>query len=294
MTITFHLPEPLPKVILLEEQVPDGWTVADISYDGVVLDGKLTWVFANEFGNYPPPSQVTYVLIAKTSEEAVFTGTVAIPEIFEIGGDTETEELCPCFSGDTNCDLRLSVGEAASLLVCWRTGDCGIGLAAKGLSLWIGGECYERTGENQYTNVTCPEKDSQAADELKVAKDSLSSATRSLPDCYGAGQAFEVTISLGLSTPTPQVVLLEDQVPTGWVVSNISNNGTFSAGKVRWSFVDGLGNYPPPAQVSYTLTPQASGAVEFSGTLADPEESLVVGDEIIEECPLTVEFWQEY
>jgi hypothetical protein len=105
-------------------------------------------------------------------------------------------------------------------------------------------------------------------------------AERDLPDCYTPGEMLNVSITLFLSDPPPGVVLLEDTVPSGWVASNISNNGAFSGGKVKWSFVDGLGNYPPPSSVSYSLTPplEATGAVSFAGILASPDESPVGGD----------------
>jgi hypothetical protein len=294
VTITLKLESPLPPIVLLEEQIPAGWTATEISNGGELLEGMITWSFVEGFGNDPLPAQVTYTLTAQTSEDAVFTGTIAIPDVFQIGGETSTEEECPCYAGDTNCDLRLTIGEAATLLNCWRAGGCAIGEAAQGLTLWLGGECYERIGENQFENVPCNAKSTQSHRAPRMEKDGPSSAIRTIPDCYTTGQAFEVMIALNLSSPLPQVVLMEDQVPDGWAVSNISNNGILSAGKVRWSFIEGLGNYPPPTQVSYTVMPQANGTVEFSGTLAVPEESQITGEGSIEECLLAVEFWSEY
>lgn len=294
VTITFQLDSPFPSIILLEEFIPAGWTVSDISNGGELLDGKISWIFVEGLLNYPPPKQVTYSLTAQTNEKALFIGTIAIPELFQISGDISTPEECPCYAGDTNCNMQVTIGEAAALLNCWRAGNCRIGEAAKGLTLWLGGECYERTGENQFQNIPCATETIQSPLSQRIEKDGLSSAIRDLPDCYVAGQTFTTMITLNLPSPTPQVVLVEDQVPIGWVVSSISNNGSFSAGKVRWSFVEGLGNYPPPAQISYTLLPQADGTMEFSGTLADPEESSILGDEVIEECPLAIEFWNDY
>ncbi len=263
-----------------------------MSYGGQIEGNTITWSFVEGFGVYPPPAEVTYEITAHISEEAVFTGTIALPEVFSISGGTTTEELCPFYSADTNYDLRLTIGEAATLLLCWLSGDCEIGEAAAGLTLWLGGECYERTGTNKYENVSCTSNGKETT--TKASKGTTATATRSLPGCFTQGQELTVSIALDFPAEAPQVVLLEDEPPAGWTVSNVSNNGTFSAGKVRWSFVDGLGNYPPPSQVTYTLTPASSGTVTFEGALASPDKSTVEGTNSLEECPLSIDEWNQY
>jgi hypothetical protein len=208
---------------------------------------------------------------------------------------TDTPLLTPTLSGtptpeathpaDANGDFQISIGEAAQRLSCWVEGNaaCPIGSTAQALSLWLGGGCYEHNSEG-YTHVECLSgKNVSQFWNLtligSIEKGPVSTATRVLPPCYVAGVTLGVTITLSFPDPITQVVLLEDQLPAGWGVGLVSDNGTFSGGKVRWSFVDGLGNYPPPPSVTYSLMPpaSASGTVTFTGTLATPEESVVIG-----------------
>ncbi len=285
---------PIPEVVLLEDQPPAGWSVSNISHNGIFSGGKVRWSFIQGLGNYPPPPQVTYQLTPAGSGGVVFTGTIAIPEQSTIGGDSTLSDQCPCMACDTNCDYSVSIGEAASSLVCWKNGICPIGQAAYCLSIWIQGGCYESTGVNQFHSIPCVSGSSSQHDLLAIANDVPPFASRDLPDCYVFGQPFDVFIAFDLGEPLPGVVLLEDQVPVGWTVSNISNEGSFASGKVRWSFVDGLGNYPPPSQVSYSITPATSNEVTFQGILATPEESGVVGDASISQCAASVENWAQY
>lgn len=202
---------------------------------------------------------------------------------------TNTEDGLAPHPADTNGDFRISIGEAATQLQCWREGNvsCPIGSTAEALSLWRGGECYVPVG-NGYQNISCPEKKSEFGSLGLFEKGTDPSALRILPVCYVAGMPFAVTVALSFPEGPPGVVLLEDEPPAGWSVGLISSAGTFSGGKVRWSFVDGLGNYPPPEFVAYTVTPpeeETSDAV-FIGTLATPNESTVAGQSNLSNvCP---------
>jgi len=205
VTITLNLSDPPPGVLLIEEQVPSGWIVSDISNNGTFSSGSIKWSFVDGLGTFPPPAAVSYSIIPPSESlgQAAFQGVIASPDESPIGGDStidvETSEI---------------------------------------------------------------------------------SASRSLPDCYTPEASSVVTITLNLPDPPPDAVLLEDAYPAGWIASNISNSGSDSGGKVRWAFVDGLSNFPPPESVSYEIQPPegASGEALFSGTLATPEESAVIGD----------------
>jgi len=76
-------------------------------------------------------------------------------------------------------------------------------------------------------------------------------AVRDLPACYTAGEPL--TVRLSYEPPAGVFAVgLEDAPPTGWVVSNISDDGSWDAvnGKAKWVFFDG-----EPRTVSYLATP---------------------------------------
>jgi hypothetical protein len=105
------------------------------------------------------------------------------------------------------------------------------------------------------------------------------SATRDLPDSFLPGQAFGVSISL-VVPPGTTGVGVEDRPPDDWVVSDISNSGSFDAPsmKVKWGpfFAPSI-----PTTLSYTLTPPPTAAGEqcFVGTASfDGLDQTIAGD----------------
>ncbi|MCG3198798.1 MAG: hypothetical protein GHCLOJNM_03305 [bacterium] len=244
----------------------------------------------------------TPTLIATPSSTGTSTPTVTVTETHSPSptarpSATGTLSEDGPHPADTNGDFRIGIGEAASHLQCWRNGDedCPIGLTAEALFLWRNGECYEHTGAG-YHSVPCPQAKGTGRATLfspSSAKVDAPSAVRVLPDCYAVGTPLNVTITLSFPGEPPSVVLLEDEVPAGWIVEAgaATNGGVFSGGKVRWSFVEGLGNHPPPPSVTYVVVPpaEATGTVTFTGTLATPEETAVGGESSLGEvCPLDV------
>jgi hypothetical protein len=91
-----------------------------------------------------------------------------------------------------------------------------------------------------------------------------STVVRSLPATFLPGTAFSVTNAV---SPDASVVVyaVQDTVPLGWTVTNLTDDGTFSAatGTVEWGpFFDAL-----PRTLSYQVIPpvNATAAVSFSG-----------------------------
>ena len=90
-------------------------------------------------------------------------------------------------------------------------------------------------------------------------------ATRDLSAYGGPGATF--TVSIAIDPPMGTIVAaLEETPPAGWVVSNISDSGTWDAGteEVKWG---PLFDPSIPAAVSYDITPpgEVPGAPCFSG-----------------------------
>ncbi len=76
------------------------------------------------------------------------------------------------------------------------------------------------------------------------------------------GGGYQVTLTTAVTQPV-LVYTVQDQPPTGWVVSNISDSGIYDAvnGKVKWVFLDGVNRV-----LTYTATPPSAGAGWFTFT----------------------------
>ena len=102
-----------------------------------------------------------------------------------------------------------------------------------------------------------------------------SSASRELPDYYISGNAISVSISVVIDSDIV-VYAIEETPPSGWVISNINEEGEFANGKIRWIF-DGNDS----RTLTYTATPPAeeSGTKTFSGVMAFYSTQLSIGGE---------------
>ena len=89
-------------------------------------------------------------------------------------------------------------------------------------------------------------------------------AISNMPRLFTNGVPFMVTISV---TPPAATSFygVQDQPPTGWLASQISNGGNYSGGKVQWIVPDGLSH-----NFSYRVTPPAgaAGTNYFVGTVS--------------------------
>ncbi|MFB3788648.1 MAG: hypothetical protein ACE15F_20005 [bacterium] len=82
--------------------------------------------------------------------------------------------------------------------------------------------------------------------------------TLSLEDpVYSAGEPITVTLAVGGGTGS---ITVEETPPAGWVISQISNGGTESGGKITWTLT-------AATTLTYVVTPPAgaSGDVTFTG-----------------------------
>ena len=93
-----------------------------------------------------------------------------------------------------------------------------------------------------------------------TVRDSEPGAVSDLPACYTNGQPLWIEIRV---TPPESAMFyaVRDQLPTGWVASQITADGALNDGKVRWVFADGM-----PRLLGYLATPPAgAGTAAFSG-----------------------------
>ena len=107
---------------------------------------------------------------------------------------------------------------------------------------------------------------------------SASTVERSLPATFTPGAPFSVTNTVS-ADPGVMVYAIQDTVPAGWTVANVSDDGTFTAASstVEWGpFFDSL-----PRALSYQVTPPieaaASAAFSGSGVFNLSEEVVITG-----------------
>jgi hypothetical protein len=115
-----------------------------------------------------------------------------------------------------------------------------------------------------------------------------SGAIRDLPNSILPGATVTVTITLD-PPPGTSVAAAEDQPPTGWTVSNISDSGTFdqSAGKVKW----GLFFAPSiPSVLTYDVT-VGSWSPCFAGSVSYDGVGTAIGGEACAAVVPTVSTW---
>lgn len=89
-------------------------------------------------------------------------------------------------------------------------------------------------------------------------------STRTLPPYYTPGVPMTVIIAV-VPAPDSQVWAMNEQVPTGWIVSVPSHGGAWDAstGRIKWGvFTDAI-----PRSITYQVTPPATerGAGQFLG-----------------------------
>jgi len=117
------------------------------------------------------------------------------------------------------------------------------------------------TGSASFDGTTVPIGGERTSQAIPVV---FGSAVSLLPGSYSPGVTFTVT---NIVTPAANIAAfaVEDSPPAGWVVSTVSEEGTFDPGtqSVQWGpFFDAL-----PRILTYQVTPGliASGDASFSG-----------------------------
>jgi len=93
-----------------------------------------------------------------------------------------------------------------------------------------------------------------------------------MPPVFTNGVPFTVAISVAPPAGTT-FYTVQDQPPNGWAVTNVSNGGTLSAGRVRWILGNGQS-----MNLTYVITPPATavgtnhfaGSALFNGTINLP------------------------
>ena len=104
--------------------------------------------------------------------------------------------------------------------------------------------------------------------------------TRTLPSNVNAGD--EITVRLDVDAGTADSYLIDEQVPTGWIISNTSGD-TSEAGHVKWNVISGAGDTVYYYNVSIPF--DVSGKYFFNGKYIFEnmsEEVAISGDNCVD------------
>jgi hypothetical protein len=250
--------------------------VSEISDDGVYdpATGKV------KFGPFTDANARTLTYRVTPPADATgrreFSGVGSIDGVnYRIGGDRLIDETPTEHPADTNKDFSIVVDEVTSYAAAWKGGDTNIPISyvTRAGFIWKNGEAYKFDSSIQPPLCWIPTQ--------SVSTPVAAGATTpdSDPSRSGDGQTQPgATANLKIHILPPagtSAYAVEEHVPVGWAVTNISDDGSYDAttGIIRWGvFFDAT-----ERTFSYTLTPPAAvisvahifGHVSFDGVVKE-------------------------
>ncbi len=269
------------QVHAVEDAPPAAWVVSNIDnggqYDGA--NGKVKWgpFFDSQarvlhYSVTPP--------IGSTGDKS-FAGSVSLDGLSQVVCGAAIVSPGMLHAADTNGNWRMEINEVTAYGAAWRTGatwpqppnPIPIDYVTNAGLLWKSGETYHYDGsrtppwiagvapspaEGTVFAADAGPSEEQAVWAVGTATATLGAST------YVSGVAFGVSIAVSPGAAT-QVYAVEDQAPSGWLVSAISDGGAFDTanGKVKWGpFFDN-----EVRTLTYTVTPPsgATGTQSFAG-----------------------------
>lgn len=263
------------------DRPPTNWLVTAVGAGGVYDEAEDVV----RFGPFPTNvSQVlTYEVVPpadaaglQTFAGVLVTDGAAVP----VGGMATIGPVPPHPADRNPADFVMTVEEAGAYCEAWKRALPGtspvFNTAGSGDALsvsYVARAGYLSQGSGSYTvstNYPTPVApmvwvtNTAAGYTPLYASTGYGTAVCAMPTNYIPGRPFSVTITV---TPAAGVAAyaVEERVPAGWSVSNVSDAGVFSAtaASVKWGlFLDSL-----PATVSYDVTPGTNTAAygAFSG-----------------------------
>ncbi len=256
----------------VEDMPPAGWSVANISNGGIYDSLKNKVKFGPFFDN--AERTLTYDVtppVSETSDKS-FNGTASSDGANTPIGGNYVISRCLNHSADlTPMDFSLSISEITAYGAAWKIGSSWsvppnpipIEYVTRAGALWKGGETY-KFDSTAGSAPLCWVNTYTAARSLRSQE---SSATRQM---IQTDNAFTVSLAV---TPSQSVQFyaVEDQLPAGWDVSAVSDNGHFDANSHKVRF--GLFMDNQPRTLSYqvkslsgsTDAPVFSGIASFNG-----------------------------
>lgn len=256
----------------LEDIVPPGWLVTNISDGGGFSGGKVS------FGSLPAGEKtLTYTVkpgLADTGD-ATFSGTGSVSGVdTAITGNSVSAHNAGDHPADTNHNQAISISEYNGYWSYWKSGKTWPSgwNPVKPSFVTKAGQIWATYTGYHFVAGTCPacwvvNPAGIASAEAANLAASAGPLTRTTPPIYKKGVAMDVSL---LVTPPAgkKVYLVEERTPAGWVVSNIGNSGNFDAINkvIKWGPFKYQSSMPSRT-LTYTVMPpdDASGEKTFMG-----------------------------
>jgi len=291
------------SVYAVEDRVPPGWSVTDISHDGA-FDTHTGKVKFGPFGD-PVPRALTYDVQSPmdANDLQCFTGTASADGAsYPITGDDCIGPARRLHPADRNpADSLMTIGEVTGYGRAWREGESWplspnpipIDYVTRAVTLWKGGELYVldlAMGEPPMCWVNLPPLDTPPPADSPLGRhsDEDTRVIQQAPRVYVPGEpmmlAIEVTPGRGAAG---YAVEMECQLDGH--VSEISDGGRWDngAGKLKWGpFLDDT-----PRGLQFQVVPAlwACEALDFSGVVSvDGRSTRAEGRSVVQPgCRLT-------
>jgi outer membrane protein assembly factor BamB len=282
---------------VIEDTPPAGWSVGQVSDNGVYDAINNIVRFGPFFDGLGRTLSYQVTPPLTQTGSASFSGTFFVDDLMDaIVGDSQLAQSLLHPADTQPVDGWLTLGEVTTYGAAWKNGlpwplppsPIPTAYVQKAIQLWQGGEFYGvntniTNAPQWWVNLTNPPLHYRPAAIAPGTTTTNGTVAADRPKFFTVGAPFPVTFTVtptniyALTNPVTLAVTyitntmeyaVEDQVPAGWTVSQISETGVFDTllGKVKWGpFFDAN-----PRTLIYQVTPPTSAAdvVQFYGGAA--------------------------
>jgi hypothetical protein len=271
-------PFPETRGWAIQEQPPKGWLVSNITGDGTfdpqtgsVKFGPFTDASPRVFGYEVTPP-------AGADGQAEFGGTSSADgKTYPIGGDHLIAQASQFHPADQNGDSRIQIDEVTAYAAAWKSAGSWpvppspvpLDFLTRAAMLWRRGEAYHYAPD-QGAPPSCWVSDAPSTQVVAMVVSSAIRGTIPASGIVAPGQPMQVTIHV---QPAPGVAAcaIEEQVPDGWSVADISDGGSVTNGVIRWGlFLDNAERsltYKLVAPSTVTSIGTIEGTASFDGVV---------------------------
>jgi len=272
----------------VEDHPPEGWSVSQISHEGVFdpATGKV------KFGPFFDATDRTLTYKVMPPESATgpkeFSGSGSVDGAsYPIGGDRIIVQGSTKHPADTDGNWSIVLNELIAYAAAWKGGaswnsgpvPIPLSFVTRAAVIWKRGEVYEFNPAFGAPPMCWVPVNGPVSN--LVASASSEECVRLGGDGLAPGMSANLRIDVVPSAGT-SAYAVEERVPSGWVISNVSHEGKVDAasGTIRWGvFMDNAAR-----SLTYTVTPPADvaeigrmrGLVSFDGSIRE-----IVGSERI-------------